>query len=372
MVYRRGGPAATAIDIRVQSLFTNGWKITGDDPNLNQAVTERLKKLDWERQAKMAVRDGYLYAWGIHEIAPTNDGTGIALVTRASRDFTTEEDDSGNVLKFKQRIMADPNTGRAIFMKKEVELPAEKAIQIIPIPTSDRLGISLIERARNQIEWHYMVSQSSADSIWRHGYPKWDIQLQEQDGSQIPTDVIAGMEGVTTDLKPTSEMVMNALSKVVELDKGGIPQVESYSNWALTELAAAIGVPELFFGMGHRSTEATATVQLRAFYDSVATDGFSIAQQYQSALIDDIILPDLGAKGGDSVLQFQNPNPENQSAKADYLAKVIALNPMNPEWLLSRDELLAELGIQKSNDDMTLQQPQPQPQKGVRPPVYSK
>jgi hypothetical protein len=225
------------------------------------------------------------------------------------------------------------------------------------------MGISLIERARNQIEWHFMVSQASADSIWRHGYPKWDIQLGEPDGSQVPVDIISGMEGVTTDLKPTSEMVMNAMSKVVELDKGGIPQIEQYANWALQELAAAIGVPELFFGMGHRSTEATAGHALRAFYDAVATDAFTVAQQYQVQLIDDIILPKFKANPGDAVLQFNNPNPANQTEKAQYLQTVIALNPMNPEWILSLDEIRSELGIQKSGDDVA-----PPPPGSVQPP----
>lgn len=356
--YLRGGPAATGIDIKVQAMFTNGWKLVGDDPNIIDAVEDRLDELDWENNAKMAVRDGYLMYWGIHEIAQTQDG-GWRLVTRSSKDFMREDDEFGNTQRFIQKVMGSMGQFAPV---KTIELPADKAIAIMPIPTADGQGVSLIERAWSQIEWHDKISQASADSIWRHGYPKWNIQLQDASGGQVPADVIAQMEGVTTDVNPRSEFVMNALSKIAEVDRGALTQVQDYGMWALQELAAALGIPESFFGLGQRSQQASSETAMKAFYDAVATDQFTIASQYQDQLIDNLIIPELAAefpdtKAGDVALVFNNPNPDNDLKKAQSLKAITDINPMNPQWLLSQEEQLAYLGIHKT--PVQVQQTQP-------------
>jgi hypothetical protein len=322
----------------VQSIYTNGWKIAGDDKDLNAQVKHRLDEIDWERHAKMATRDGYLCRWGIHEVAPL-DGGGWGLVTRPSKDFLAVEDQFGNVDEYLQFVKREGHG-----LNEPIHLPASKAIQITPIPTSDGSGVSLIERAMRQVDWYYMISQSSADSIWRHGYPNWQVNLSEEGGKQVPVDIISGMEGVLTDKKPTSELVMNAASHVVELDKAGVPQVETYGNWTFSQLAAAMGVPELFFGQGHRSTEATATIQLMAFYDQVSTDALCIAGDYQRALLDPYILPELGAQKGQARLVFNNPNPQNALQKAQYCAQAVAIFPMDP--VMTKQQVQAELGLE--------------------------
>jgi hypothetical protein len=351
--YIAGGPVATGIDIKVQAMFTNGWKLVGDDPNMVDKVEDRLDALDWELNAKMAVRDGYLMYWGIHEIADTQGGS-WRLVTRSSKDFVREDDEFGNIKQFTQKVMGKLGTLAPI---RVIELPMDKAISITPIPTADGQGVSLIERAARQIEWHDKISQASADSIWRHGYPKWNIQLQDASGGQVPSDVIAQMEGVTTDLNPKSEFVMNALSKIAEVDRGALTQVQDYGMWALQELAAALGIPESFFGLGQRSQQASSETAMGAFYDAVATDQFTIASQYQDQLIDDRILPELGAKAGDVALVFNNPNPKNDLMKAQSLQAIVGINPMNPTWLLSQEEQLAYLGIHKT--PLAVQQTEP-------------
>ncbi len=342
--YLRGGPAATGIDIKVQAMFTNGWKLVGDNPNLVDQVEDRLDEIDWEINAKMAARDGYVMYWGIHEVATTQDG-GWRLVTRSSKDFTREDDIFGNPEKYVQKIAGKPGM---LVPLKVIELPVDKAITITPIPTADGTGVSLFERAARQIDWHDMIAQASADSIWRHGYPKWNISLQDANGGQVPADIIASMEGVTTDLNPKSEFIMNALSKIVEVDRGALTQVQDYGMWALQELAASLGIPESFFGLGQRSQQASSETALMAFYDAIATDQFTVASQYQDQLIDDRILPELGAKAGDVTLVFNNPNPSNDLKKAQSLQAIIGINPMNPEWLLSQEEQLAYLGIHKT------------------------
>ena len=220
-------------------------------------------------------------------------------------------------------------------------------MMIIPMPTSSGRGVSLFIRAKKQIDWHFMVNQASADSIWRHGYPKYEINLASEDGSPVPVSAIDGMEGATSDLGPRSELLMNATSRIVELDKGGVPQVESYGKWALTELCAAIGTPEELLGLGAGSTEATANVKLQAFYDQCFADGCVIASQYQRQLIDRVLLPKLKAKPGASRLAFNHPNPRKLLEIAQTVKAIAEINPMDPEFLLTRDEQLALLGFRR-------------------------
>lgn len=343
-IYLQGGPAAQAVDARVQTVFAQGWKCTGENEKANQDLSARLEELDWELHARQAVRDGYLYRFGAHEIADANDGSKV-LVTRCTRDFVPREDDKGQIECLEQHLLGQ-------YALKPVELAPEKAIMIIPIPTSTGRGISLFVRARRQIDWHTMVNQASADSIWRHGYPKWEFSLASEDGSPVPANVTGGMEGVSSDLGPNSELMTNAASRIIELDKGGILQVESYGKWALTELCAAIGTPEELLGLGAGSTEATANVKLQAFYDICYADGCTVASQYQRQLVDRVILPDLGYEPGESKLQFNHPNPRKLLEVAQTLQAIASINPMDAEWLLTRDEQLGLLGFRRAAEQM--------------------
>jgi len=339
-IYVAGGPAATAIDIRVNSVWTNGWKIDGDDQALNDEVKKALDAMDFELHAKMATRDGFLFKWGIHEIAQTVGGTGRRLVTRCAKDFLRQDDPkSGEPVAFIQRA----GTG---YSAQTITLDAKDAIMVMPIMTADGLGVSLIERAKKQIEWYDKISTATADAIYRHGNPVWQISLGGPNGEQAPADVIAGMESITTDLDARAELVTNATSAIKELNAGGVPNAQAYGDWCLSNLAVAMGIPELFFGMGHRSTDATAKHSVRTFYDDVASEQFTIAAQYQDKLIDDMILVSLGRKPGEAKFTFNNPNPENDIEKADYLLKLANINPMDPYALMSLDEQKQYLGIQ--------------------------
>ena len=379
-VYDQGGPAAAAIDIHVTSIFTNGWKLISDDKNLADEVHDRLDELNWEMNARMAVRDGYMYRWGIHEIVGTVDDNGApdggwALVTRCSRDFSTKCDQYGNIGAYEQYInpMGVQRGPSNPMLTKPIVLEPNNAIQITPIPTADGKGVSIIERAWKQIDWYNQVNQASADAIWRHGHPKWNVKM-DLDGGIAPADVVAGMESPTTDLNALSEMITNkAMVDIQELDKGGVPNVQMYGDWALQQLAASMTIPESFFGLGHRSNEATASVVLRAFYDGKATEQFAIASQYQSSLIDDLILEDLGANPGDVKLVFNNPNPANDLSKAQALAAMVGINLTNPEWLMTQAQQQEYMGITPVDENQQPQQPKPiQLPQGVLNPAIPK
>ena len=64
-----------------------------------------------------------------------------------------------------------------------------------------------------------------------------------------------------------------------------------------------------------------------------------IASTMQSRYIDRYVLPDLGIKAGTVQLIFNSPDPDAQLKKAQLIQTVATLDPTDPEFLLSVEEM---------------------------------
>ena len=74
------------------------------------------------------------------------------------------------------------------------------------------------------------------------------------------------------------------------------------------------------------------------YYNRISAEQGIIAQVIQSRYLDVYVLPDCGLKRGDVQLVFNNPDPEAQLRKAQLLQILTALDPTDPEYLLSVEE----------------------------------
>jgi hypothetical protein len=287
----------------------------------------------------------------MHELV-ADDKNNTYLLTRPTFNIQVENDDYG----IPEVVHQYQGYGR-----ETIDLDANAAVIITPIPTSFGTGISLILRARPQIESYLMITDSNQAAIHRHGYPYFQLKLADADGQQIPVDQIAAMDGVTVDINPRTELYTNKESEILTLNASGVPQANVYQDMAIKELARAMNTPNMFLGMADGVTEASAIPVLSVYYDSIASEQFQIAYDYQHQLIDRVILYKLGGKPGDSKLVFNNPNPSNQLMKSQYLNSVVTLTPGNPFALMDANDMLQELGIDKEvKSDEILKTLQPQ------------
>ncbi|OPX65644.1 MAG: hypothetical protein A4E30_00315 [Methanomassiliicoccales archaeon PtaB.Bin215] len=326
------GPASVILDAYEHACFTNGWKIESDDENLAEAITKRIQKMHAELEIRKMFSDGLRFGYGIAERGQTQAIIPrLTLVTRCARQFDVVQNSRG----FNVAVRQYNSQGKAI-----IELPIEKAVVLMPIVTSEGMGKSLLEQCYGPLIWWDKVNTSSADAIYRHGYPVFDIQVQGPDGKLAPIDVMTGAEAVTTDLNPNSELITNALTQIKELNAGGVPNVSAYGEWVLQQICASSGVPEELFGLGRGNTGLLAASKWAIFYDKIASIQHTLEPQLDDQVVDVIAVEEGGAPG-DAHWSFNNPNPENDNLKADYCKKLLDLNPMDPivdsAWI--RDQL---------------------------------
>jgi hypothetical protein len=117
-----------------------------------------------------------------------------------------------------------------------------------------------------------------------------------------------------------------------------------YNNVMVQRVCSAMGVPEEILGLGRGSTEATANVRLQAFYDKISALQKSVAKCYSQQLIDRYT-----GKPGLVKLVFNDVSPVDETMKADYVLKIVSINPMDPEFIMSRDEMRNYLGFEEDN-----------------------
>lgn len=322
---QRNGVAANIIDAYEHGIWTNGWKVEASEgmEDLAERVTERLQKIHAESALRTMTNDGLAFEYGVAEKAYSQDiftDPRLLLVPRSSHKFILITNRQGTLVAARQ--FGDDGKVRA-------ELPVEKAVILCPLGASEGFGRSLLAQAYEPLIWWDKVNRSSADSIYRHGYPVWDVQVAGPDGKLAPLDVMTGAEQVTVDLNPNSELITNAMSKIAELNSGGVPLVDKYGEWALQQICAVTAIPAEYFGLGGGETGLLAEFKLRIFYDRITSIQHNLEPQIDDQLIDPIALEEGGAPG-DCHFVFNNPNPENDLKKAQFCQMLLQINPLDP------------------------------------------
>jgi hypothetical protein len=212
----------------------------------------------------------------------------------------------------------------------------------MPMVTSEGFGKGILDQCYDPLHWWNKIATSTVESIFRHGFPIFDTQVSGPDGKFAPIEVMQGMEAVTTDINPRSELVTSAFAQIKELNTRGVPEAAAYVEASLKWISASSGVPEEIFGLGQGKTGLLAQSKWAIFYDKIASMQYMLEPQIDDQVVDDIVVEEGGAPG-DAHFVFTNPNPQNQSAKAEYLAKVFGINPLDPP--IDNDYIRKELGI---------------------------
>jgi len=99
-------------------------------------------------------------------------------------------------------------------------------------------------------------------------------------------------------------------------------------------------------GLGRGSTEATANVKLRAFYDKIGSIQKKLAMAYTKQVIDKIT-----PRPGMCKLIFNDVNPEDEAKLAAWMAQIMAATPMDPFAVIPRAFVQDRLGVQESDWD---------------------
>jgi len=342
-IYRRGGPVSEAIRTYANFVFSNGYRIEGDDENLNGAVMDALDMMGLEIHGPSAVIDALVYGDAFHEIGfgqGSKNAVPVAMFPRNPESFRIDADDYGVISSYTQVIKRD--LGENI----EISLPVKRVFHLSFENIGGSVyGQSLVDSAYNDIIWDTMISEATAQAIKRHGFPRFHVKIGKE-GEDVPEEIMRRVDSQFQRLNSKQEFVTTHDVEITNIDQMGQTNAKLYGEWSTMRLCTALGIPEELLGLGRGSTEATANVKLRAFYDKIGAFQRKFARQFTNQVIDQ-----LTPRPGMCKLVFNEVNPQDQAKVAEWLAKMFSATQIDPFAVVPRKYAQELLGIVETDYD---------------------
>jgi hypothetical protein len=318
-------------DMQTMDLFAQGITWEGDDQDKIAEVRDYTSEVDLEETLATLATEARIHGYGVAEIAKDKLGR-YRPVPLSSINLTPVYDAQGWLDGFVQTDSAN---------EEIASLPLSKCLTIVLTRVTNDVGLSQIARASEALKRHENISQASADIIWSHGYPAYDISITSPDGIP-PADIPQGLESVVADLAPGSN-ISTGMASISELNQGGVPQIQTYGDWALQEVAVHMGVPRTYVGLIDNS-EATAKVAVRAYYNRIMLEQKRIEREVTRDYLNAFVFPDLNIPKGEIKFTFNHPDPASALDRADYVSRIMALDSADPYALFDKNELAEMLG----------------------------
>lgn len=327
-IYLRGGPIGDAIDAYPLFTLTNGYRIIGDEGRedlVNQVI-------DWLEEQNIyldaiiwqGILDAIICGTAFQEIVYDRSGRVWGIIPRDASSFEVQYDQFGRITGYVQYVQEGiPGVERKIGIEPERLL----TLTLFPNP-GDPYGVSLIYRARDDIYRDTNTIDSIAMAIHRHGTGKHDVTVGE------PGDIISReqLEIIKKEFKnmSTNDFFIHGPGIHISDIGGTLTGLSDYSNIMLQRLACALGVPEEILGLGRGSTEATATVRLKAFYDKISTIQAIVSRVYSKEIFDRIT-----GVPGVVWLEFNDVSPQDEKQKAEWISMLrtgLDADAICPAW----------------------------------------
>lgn len=331
-IYLQGGIVGEAIDCFPLFTLSNGWRLEGEEAQVQQVqdFIDGINKPDEDGEAVdfnsiiwQGIVDCIVYGDAFQEIIMNRGDSDIVdILPRLASTFTVDHDDFGVVTGYRQKIGDDA----AIPLKPDQIVH----IRIYPVAGS-MYGQSIIGRAYDDVIRDAETAESTKVAIKRHAYRKYHVQVG-QPGELLDQSIIDNVRSEFQKIESKNDFVTNRDVEINGLDVGGLGGVKEYSDWTITRLCAAMGVPEEILGLGRGSTEATANVRMKAFYKKIGTIQRIVARTYEIAIFDRIT----GIKGSVKLV-FNDLDPENEAAQAGWISGMMKVTPLDPFAVLPRE-----------------------------------
>ena len=337
-IYERGGPVAAAVDCYPDGIATNGYRFTGGDAEIKQ-VSDRLASFDFPTAVSNLITDAVVLG----------DGFGEVVRTRSGEFHSVQERDGARF-----RIQIDPSTGQVL---RYLYLPEDtwdesKAtpldprdvvhIRLWPKPGSP-YGRSLIARAIDDINRDTDTVSGIAEGTKRHGTPKWDITVGDDDPA-APDPTKAEIDDVAReykDINGKTEFVHSKGIAIEVLDTAGIPGADMLLSASFARLCSAMGTPaELIGGEYKGSTEATAKVRMAQWWNRIRALQPRVARQISMQVVDQIT-----GRPGAVGFVWEDPDPADETDVAEWATKLMQATPLDPFAVLPRKYVQERLGI---------------------------
>lgn len=352
IIYMQGGPVAEAIDSYALFALSNGYYFDGQE-SLVKDIEAAAEELDLRGSLWQQITGSLAMGDDFQELVPGSGSLSdeiVMLLPRPSKMFDIVTDGYG--LKSGYRQFKDVTARESILSwgDKSIDLGLDRILhtQLFSFSGS-KYGISLIDRAKDDIYRDTRMIDSLTDAIERHGHPRYHAKVGEP-GEDVEQTVLDRVAENLHDLTSKTELATCTDVDIQVLDSSGVGNTKVYSDLTIQRLACALGTPEEILGLGRGSTEATATVRQKCFEMKIGTIHGRLERSNNSQLIDRLS----GVKGAVK-LKFNDVSEEDELVVAQYVAAVLAADPIRPlasrSWAQKRLKLRGE-DIPEGEDDV--------------------
>jgi len=330
-IYENGGIITEAIRCYALAIFSNGWRVEGE---VSELAEDFLEQIDFDLIGPIMVTDALWAGDAYAELVRSYSGQVVGVLPRPPESFEIIHDEFGQITGYRQK------NGFNDF----IDLAIEDIFHLqFHVSGGSIYGQSLIKTAYDEIMRDVKIAESITESIVRHGTPKYHVRVGPEDGTLEDINVLNYIEANFSDIHSRNEFITPKDVEILQLDTAGVSNIEEYSRTSIERLCSALGVPEEVLGLGRGSTEATANVRLKMFYDKIQSLQRRFARAFNTQVFDRVFEP------GSVKLVFNDPSIIDNLMVADFIAKIYAASPLDP--IITREEARKMLGFENDEEE---------------------
>jgi len=272
-IYENGGAESQVLETYALFIMANGYRLEGENPTDVQKCQDFKNSFDfddclykgvidalWAGSAFQELVAGRVSSVRLEEIqrnlgnmtpaeltafvklAAIKGGDILAIVPREAESFSVGWDDNGTVTEYTQTVSVGGKD-------QEITLKPEQILHIKFFGSGGSIyGLSMFQRAYDEIMRDTKTAEASAQAIDRHGFKKYHIKVG-QPGEIVDNDVIDDVSTEFQDIATDNEFTTSADVEIKNIDEGGLDKVEDYNDISIMRMCAAMGIPEELLGM---------------------------------------------------------------------------------------------------------------------------
>ncbi len=348
-IYENGGEVAEAVDVYALFVVSNKPKIMADIEDDKEKLDAWWDKMDGPTFLFDAVRWALVFGESVFEKVPNMIHTKtVKLKYIDGRSTELIIDDFGELESVLQYYDAWDNP---------ITFDPQNIIKICILTAADGVtGISLINRAMDNITRSVKVSEGISSYVERHGFPKYQIKITSlQEGMAVPKEVLDEAEKVFENINSKNEFVTDDKTEILPLDKEGKGAIKEANEWGTTQISSSLGVPEDLLGLNRGNTKAT--MRMRAFELKAGSIRHRLNKQVQLQLFESL-REQLGlSMDGKLWIEFPDINPKDEEAKAKWISQLmpnlnitsgeITAEEIDDLSVMTQDEVREQMGLGK-------------------------
>lgn len=344
-IYRSGGIVRTALDSYNLFMFSGGWTLAGDDENedTKKEIESILRNhpSGFDEAIQQATLDAISIGDGYCAIL---NGSGRLANQPVALQHIPAERVKPHINEQLQTLWYDFYDTQLMRVLSRLETRDVLHIQLNHCG-GWVYGVGIIESAWDDIRHDTEVSEGSAAAIRRHGYGIWHAKVSSTDPDMpvLESDVKAVKDAVQK-IGAKTEIVTTANIEIVPLNESGQVNVQTYTDWSVTRLCTALGIPGELLGLRQGSTDATAVSRIENYYKKIQTYQERLATAINTQFIDRMLVA-MGKPEGSVRIEYADPSPEDNIKRAQYVASIAAMTPDDPYSIMSRKQIQTYLGI---------------------------